>query len=144
MFCAEWISSDLEATTQSSTTRSGSVVYHTTTRTSQTSFSEENDLAQDSTLIFAALSVCLPRAVSSNQLSITSFTAVQRPYNANRSVSRPQGRFRSEGTAVEFWRWECDADFAVCCLPAYSASITSFLSGLHDTILDHIPLWLSP
>ncbi|KAJ2937077.1 hypothetical protein H1R20_g6, partial [Candolleomyces eurysporus] len=53
---AEWISSDLEATTQSSTTRSGSVVYHTTTRTSQTSFSETNDIAQDTTLVFAALS----------------------------------------------------------------------------------------
>jgi hypothetical protein len=32
---------------------------HSTTRTSQMSFLEENDLAQDSTLVFAALSVCL-------------------------------------------------------------------------------------
>jgi hypothetical protein len=51
------VSSDLEASTKSTTTRGNSIVYHTTSLSQPSSWTESADIAQDETLIFASANV---------------------------------------------------------------------------------------
>ncbi|KAF6758772.1 glutaminase GtaA [Ephemerocybe angulata] len=51
---SEWIASDLQTKTRSTTTRGNTAVYHSTTRSEPSQWAEDKDIAGDETLVLAA------------------------------------------------------------------------------------------